>query len=245
MIIDDDETKLPPALRAASSPEHEKILEFQSILYDTNGKVDNIESFFPSPNIPTDHNCTQFTGPQPNQTSEGTWECSRRMTTVNGQIIPVIHMRPGEVARWRLIDTSFRESIELQLDNHALHEIALDGLYTGTIDDWNADTQPLDLEPGYRSDVLVKAQPCLGGVLGHQQQLLLLQRSPLLTAAAGSGGASVCRYGLWNRATPANQSLLGSEQRENLLAILEVWALLKTWTCPRSRRWRRLRPSER
>lgn len=222
LIIDDDESKLPPALRAASSPEHEKILEFQSILYDTNGKVDNIESFFPSPSIPTDHNCAQFTGPLPNQTKEGTWECSRRMTTVNGQIIPIIHMRPGEVARWRLIDTSFRESIELQLDNHALHEIALDGLYTGTIDDWNADTPPLDLEPGYRSDVLVKAQPCLGGTRGHQQQLLLLEKSPLLTAAVGATGTGVCRYGLWNRATPANQSLLGTEQRENLLAILEV-----------------------
>jgi hypothetical protein len=49
-----------------------------------------------------------------------------------------------------------------------------------------------------------------------------LEKSPLLTAAVGATGTGVCRYGLWNRATPANQSLLGTEQRENLLAILEV-----------------------
>ena len=218
LIIDDDPSKLPPALRAASSPEHEKILEFQSILYDTNGQVTNIESFFPSPNIPTDHNCAQFSGPLPDQTSEGTWQCSKRMTTINGQIIPVIHMRPGEVARWRMIDTSFRESIELQLDEHALHEIALDGLYTGTIDDWNANTAPLDLEPGYRSDVLVKAKPCTTETRGGHQQLLLLEKSPLLTANHVGG----CRYGLWNRATAPNQSLRGGRQHENLLAILEV-----------------------
>lgn len=222
LIIDDNPSKLPPALREASSPEHEKILEFQSILYDTKGQVDNIESFFPSPNIPTDHNCAQFSGPLPNQTSEGTWECSHRMTTINGQIIPVIHMRPGEVARWRMIDTSFRESIELQLDEHTLHEIALDGIYTGTIDDWNADTTPLDLEPGYRSDVLVKAQPCTAAIRGRQQQIMLLQKNPLLNPMFKTTGESTCRYGLWNRATPANQSLRGGQQRENLLAILEV-----------------------
>ncbi len=222
LIIDDDPGKLPPALREASSPEHEKILEFQSILYDTNGKVDNIESFFPSPGIPTDHNCSQFSGPLPDQTSEGTWECSHRMTTINGQIIPVIHMRPGEVARWRMIDTSFRESIEMQLDEHPLHEIALDGIYTGTIDDWNADNAPLDLEPGYRSDVLVKAQPCTSAIRGRQQQIMLLQKNPLLNPLFKGATAGACRYGLWNRAIPAKQSLRGSRQRENLLAILEV-----------------------
>src|SRR5579863_1513277 len=49
IIIEDDPSKIPPSLREASSPEHEKIIEFESILYNQNGKVDNIESFFPSP----------------------------------------------------------------------------------------------------------------------------------------------------------------------------------------------------
>lgn len=219
LIIEDDTAKIPASLREASSPEHEKIIEFESILYNKNGKVDNIESFFPSPSIPTETNCNQFSGPLPHQTSEGTWQCSHRMTTVNGQLIPVITMQPGEVARWRFIDTSFRESIQLRLDDHILHEIALDGLYTGTIDDWGPDNPPLDLEPGYRSDVLVQAKPCTGEIHGRRQEILLLHKIPLLAAANGKGN---CRYGLWNMAIPPSQSLLGGQQHENLLAILEV-----------------------
>ena len=33
----------------------------------------------------------------------------------------------GEVQRWRLIDSAFRDSMFLRLEGHALHEIALDG----------------------------------------------------------------------------------------------------------------------
>jgi FtsP/CotA-like multicopper oxidase with cupredoxin domain len=238
LIIEDDPAKLPPSLREASSPEHEKILEFQSILYNQQGKVDNIESFFPSPSIPTEDNCKQFSGPKPHQTSEGTWECSHRMTTVNGQLIPIIKMRPGEVARWRFIDTSFRESIQLQLDDHVLHEIALDGIYTGTIDDWGPDNPPLDLEPGYRSDVLVQAKPCTAP-RGRAQELLLLRRIPALAAAAGGGN---CRYGLWNRATPPTQSLRADQQRENLLAILEVEGLPMNMTLPTAQEMQSLAP---
>ncbi len=221
LIIDDDPAKLPPALREASTPEHEKILEFQSILYNKNGEVNNIEAFFPAPSIPTKNNCDQFTGPVQGQTSEGTWECSHRMTTVNGQLIPVITMRPGEVARWRFIDTSFRESIELQLDGHTLHEIALDGIYTGTIDDWGPDNPPLDLEPGYRSDVLVQAQPCTASASREQRESILLVRNKLKLMAPLQP-SKTCTYGLWNRAISTNQSLLGTRQKESLLAILEV-----------------------
>ncbi len=65
-------------------------------------------------------------------------------------------MHPGEVQRWRMIDGGFRESLSIQLEGHALHEIALDGIYLGRVDTWSA-AQSIDLEPGYRSDVLVKA----------------------------------------------------------------------------------------
>ena len=65
-------------------------------------------------------------------------------------------MRPGEVQRWRLIDTSFRESFNLRLEGHALNEIALDGLYLGRVDTWQPN-QTVELEPGYRSDLLVQA----------------------------------------------------------------------------------------
>jgi FtsP/CotA-like multicopper oxidase with cupredoxin domain len=213
LIVEDDPAILPKSLAQASGPEHEKIMVFQSILYDQSGEVKNIESFFPAPTIPTAANCKEHQ-------AEGTWECSRRMTTINRQIIPVITMRPGEVQRWRMIDAGFRESIELQLDDHTLHEIALDGIYTGQIDDWSPDTLPLDLEPGYRSDVLVQARPCTEVAQTHSGQLNLLLRSVAPNAVAGTAGK--CVYGLWNRAAAPNQSLRGGQQRENLLAIVEV-----------------------
>ena len=213
LVIDDEPGTLPPSLAAASSPEHEKIMVFQSILYNTNGEVTTIASFFPSPSIPTPNNC---------KGSEGTWECSHRMTTINGQIIPIIRMRPGEVQRWRMIDAGFRESIELQLDDTPLNEIALDGIYTGHIDAWTPDTRPLDLEPGYRSDVLVQAKPCTKARSPLPAELSLLMKSLPLPAAAALPPAGSCVYGLWNRAAAPSQSLRGEQQRENLLAIVEV-----------------------
>jgi FtsP/CotA-like multicopper oxidase with cupredoxin domain len=222
LIVDDDASVVPKSVQAASRPEHEKIMVFQSILYDRSGEVKNIEGFFPAPTIPTPANCKE-------QQAEGTWECSHRMTTINGQIIPVITMRPGEVQRWRMIDAGFRESLALQLDDHALHEIALDGIYTGRIDDWTPDTRPLDLEPGYRSDVLVQAKPCTEIVQSHAEQLRLLlksiQATPVISNVAPNSraiGPEKCVYGLWNRATAPSQSLRGGQQRENLLAIVEV-----------------------
>jgi FtsP/CotA-like multicopper oxidase with cupredoxin domain len=212
IIIEDDPKLLPASLAAANK--NEKILLFQSILYNRNGEVKDIESFFPSPSIPTEKNCKAAK-------REDTWECSRRMTTVNGQIVPVITMRPGEVARWRMIDTSFRETIQLQLDDHVLHEIALDGIYTGTVDDWDANTLPLDLEPGYRTDVLVQAKPCSVDH-GKRQELALLARGSSAAAPAMLTFPGSCTYGLWNRAIASSQSLRGNQQRDSLLAILEV-----------------------
>jgi FtsP/CotA-like multicopper oxidase with cupredoxin domain len=220
-IVEDDPAVVPKSLAQASSPEHEKIMVFQSILYDQSGEVKNIESFFPSPTIPTTANCEE-------QKAEGTWECSRRMIMINGQIIPVITMRPGEVQRWRMIDAGFRESLEMQLDDHILHEIAVDGIYTGHIDDWSLDTPPLDLEPGYRSDVLVQARPCAETAQTHSGQLNLLLRSIApnvlrgVAPNAAAGTPAKCVYGLWNRAAAPSQSLRGGQERENLLAIIEV-----------------------
>jgi FtsP/CotA-like multicopper oxidase with cupredoxin domain len=221
IIVEDDPKLLPASLAAANK--NEKILLFQSILYNRNGEVTDIESFFPSPSIPTEKNCKAAK-------REGTWECSRRMTTVNGQIVPVITMRPGEVARWRMIDTSFRETIELQLDDHVLHEIALDGIYTGTIDDWDANTLPIDLEPGYRTDVVVQAKPC-GPEHGHREELALLARGSAPAPASLTVPGS-CTYGLWNRAVSSTQSLRGDQQRDSLLAILEVKGEPVTMTLP-------------
>ncbi len=151
LIVEDDPARIPPAMLAAN--QNEKIMVVQTILYDTTGQANNITSFFPDPPSPPD--ACQTGGPT------CTWFGSRRHTTINGQIVPIITMRPGEVQRWRVIDSSFRESIALQLQGHPLHEIALDGIYTGRIDTWAAG-QDLVLQPGYRSDILVQASTTPG-----------------------------------------------------------------------------------
>lgn len=134
LIIEDDETKIPGALREASR--NEKVMVIQTTLYNTSGKLDNITTTFPN-------------GP-------GTWPDSKRRATINGQLVPRFKMRPGEVQRWRVVDASFRESISLLLEQHALHEIGTDGNYLGKVDSWPSGT-PIVLQPGYRTDVLVQA----------------------------------------------------------------------------------------
>jgi FtsP/CotA-like multicopper oxidase with cupredoxin domain len=147
LVVDDDPARIPPALRAAN--EREKVMVIQTILYDTAGQSEDITAFFPDP--PTGRNPACDSGG-----SSCTWLGSNRQVTINGQIVPVIRMRPGEVQRWRMVDGSFRETMAIRLQGHALNEIATDGLYTGRIDSWR-DGQQLILYPGYRSDVLVQA----------------------------------------------------------------------------------------
>jgi len=96
----------------------------------------------------------------------GTWGPSGRATLINGQVAPTLTMKSGEVQRWRMVHAGVRESLQLRLDRRAdgrlddvipLREIAVDGLALGTMVDWPS----LQLHPGYRSDVLIKA-PVVG-----------------------------------------------------------------------------------
>lgn len=102
----------------------------------------------------------------------GSFHNLRRYTTVNGQRIPELVMRPGEVRRLRLIHSGQREEMNLSVERDpssttgpaflSLHEIAVDGLPTGgirTIDPSQSEVrnQSLMIFPGYRSDVLLKA----------------------------------------------------------------------------------------
>jgi FtsP/CotA-like multicopper oxidase with cupredoxin domain/peroxiredoxin len=84
----------------------------------------------------------------------------RAATTINGVIAPNLYMAPGEVQRWRLLHAGLQTTGALGLVNASdhsklikLHEIAVDGLATGTIRAQDVIT----LQPGNRSDVLVKA----------------------------------------------------------------------------------------
>ena len=72
---------------------------------------------------------------------------------INGVVTPTIVMRPGEIQRWRIIHAGTTEVVNLDIEGISFHEIAVDGLATGTINRLNK----LKLYPGYRSDVLVQA----------------------------------------------------------------------------------------
>lgn len=104
-------------------------------------------------------------------TGAGSWHRSGHSTTVNGQLLPVITFAPGEIQRWRMIHSGFRELLKLQLEKDPdpaiggtgpahidLHQIALDGLPLSKRD----PLQEIELYPGNRSDVLVKAPPQKG-----------------------------------------------------------------------------------
>ena len=192
LIIEDRPNTMPSSLAAATA--RQKVFVLQSIAYEPSEDANGHPGTGPGEVAPA-YNPNSFVDFFP-----GVWNGNE---TVNGQLDPVITMQPGEVQRWRFIDAAFRASIHLELQKcpeglstvacetrsklgtqpagvpQALHEIALDGLYTGRVDTWGVNrpgplcgasypdaTQGItpssqcpyiDLEPGYRSDVLFKA----------------------------------------------------------------------------------------
>ncbi len=103
----------------------------------------------------------------------GDWAKLGRYTTINGVQLPVIRMRPGQIERWRLVDSGQREVILLKIIPSPaagggtppapilFHEIAVDGLALGKM----VETPTIELWPGYRSDVLVQAPQVAGEYL--------------------------------------------------------------------------------
>lgn len=72
---------------------------------------------------------------------------------VNGQVNPVMYIRPGQVQRWRIVNLSNARFYKLSLENHQFHLVGTDG---GLLD----KPYPLSeivLSTGERIDVLVKA----------------------------------------------------------------------------------------
>ena len=98
----------------------------------------------------------------------GAWQKLNHYTTINGQVLPLLNLRPGEIQRWRFVMAGVRETVSLQLvpaDGQGnavpLHEIANDGLPLGRS---ISRTDPIQLWPGYRTDILVRA-PAAGNYL--------------------------------------------------------------------------------
>lgn len=72
---------------------------------------------------------------------------------VNGQVTPVVHMKPGEVQRWHLVNASHQENVTLSLERHAFTALCYDGNPLPR----TSETETLRLIPGNRADVLIKA----------------------------------------------------------------------------------------
>lgn len=158
IIVEDDPNTTPKSILDAS--EGEKIFMIQDIPYDDQGQIDDFLSLGDDRSYVRD-----------------------RYLMVNGQIAPVITMQPGQVQRWRFIDSSFHRTVQLLLQDHDLNEIAVDGNYLSKMDTWvnngsrknpccigkndqeytfKLKKQPLELIPGSRSDILVQASTTPG-----------------------------------------------------------------------------------
>jgi len=71
---------------------------------------------------------------------------------VNGQVNPVIEIRPGETQRWRLLNLSANAFFNLRLAGHSMHRMAIDGSPL-------PEVQTIDLQllgPGERAEVLIQ-----------------------------------------------------------------------------------------
>lgn len=128
-----------------------------------------------------------------NFTQPGDRNWLSRGVMVNGQLVPTIKMRPGEIQRWRLVHAGVEDNIHLSLDEHELYEIADDGITLGRSVKWPA-AEPIDgvrnpiVGPGYRLDVLVQAKPLRPGETRHEYFLRDLPLGPgkSLTAASAA-----------------------------------------------------------
>jgi FtsP/CotA-like multicopper oxidase with cupredoxin domain len=86
---------------------------------------------------------------------------NEKVTTVNGQHVPTLTLRPGEVQRWRFVAANSHDVLPLSLRPAQLgpgkpptmHQIAWDGLPLKRV----LQKQEVVLAPGNRADVLVRA----------------------------------------------------------------------------------------
>jgi FtsP/CotA-like multicopper oxidase with cupredoxin domain/ABC-type lipoprotein export system ATPase subunit len=80
------------------------------------------------------------------------------IVTVNGQVNPVLSIKPGQVQRWQILNGSNARFYRVYLENHLLYLVGTDG---GLLDR-PYPVSSLLLAPGERAEVLVKAAASSG-----------------------------------------------------------------------------------
>jgi len=132
-----------PEVKAAK----EVLMAFQVIRTDQDGEV---------PYVNTDGD--QFSS-VPGISGIGLWSTfqdSFFYLTTNGVTSPILHMRPGEVQRWRLLNAASGVTLPVALQNHKLNIVSNDGITVSemvTLD----EGEPYVMGAGNRVDVMIKA----------------------------------------------------------------------------------------
>ncbi len=72
---------------------------------------------------------------------------------VNGQVNPLLYIKPGQVQRWRIVNASVARFYRLSLEGHSMHLIGTEG---GLVDR-PYQINEIIVSPGERVDLLVKA----------------------------------------------------------------------------------------
>jgi FtsP/CotA-like multicopper oxidase with cupredoxin domain len=107
-----------------------------------------------------------FPALQPNVGGPGS--VAKPQLSVNGRLNPVIHMRPGEVQLWRIINANYRDAVQFQsiapATGLAWRQIAQDGVQIAfaKYDTFGAMNRPFNLAAANRADLLVRASSTLG-----------------------------------------------------------------------------------
>jgi FtsP/CotA-like multicopper oxidase with cupredoxin domain len=208
IIVEDLPGRTPASINAANR--NEKIFVLQTLPYDDHGEINDFLA------LGDDRSFVR-----------------NRHVLVNGQVAPTITIRPGEVQRWRFINASFNRSILLQLEDHDLHEIALDGIYLPQVDTWanNGPRKRSDAEewnfslksqsvhtiPGSRSDVLV-----VGNLNPGRYKLV---GTTFITGRLNPALAAIKQYVIaWVDVTgePMRMALPRDEEMEKLVPYSEI-----------------------
>lgn len=105
----------------------ERVLLLNEVIFDYKGGIEHYDTVWP--------------------------EAVPRFLSVDGQREPIIRMQPGEVQRWRIVQGCHESNLRLELEGHALHSIAFDGIPAASTE----TNENLVVAPGQRADVLVQA----------------------------------------------------------------------------------------
>ena len=113
---------------------------------------------------------------------------------VNGQLNPVLNIRPGQVQRWKIVNGSNARFYKLSLEGHTLQVIGTEG---GLLDKPYA-LSSIVFSPGERLDVLIKANQS-----AKAYRFLSLPYS----RGGGSSATQITLLTMAYKGSPANQAL--------------------------------------